>query len=1108
MFVYLSKKVALPSETHILRALSWNQEEGWIACGGKNGLLKVIKLEPPVAPAPGQAPQSNLSMNQTLEGHHGDVTVVTWNESFQKLTTSDEEGLIIVWMLHRNMWLEEMINNRNKSIVKDMQWSSDGTKICIVYEDGAVIVGSVEGSRLWGKELTHQLSQLQWSPDSRMLLFGTPEGEVHRYDTTGKQLDPIKIKCLRLPSVLARITWFDGGGYKALAQGENPNPTLCISYECGKVQLMKNENDEDPIILDTEMIITCAAWNNTGSMLAVSGSYKSTAVVQFYTAMGIHMRTLTVPGSEKVGAVSWEGNGLRVAMTVDSVIYFANIKPDYKWCYFNGTAVYAYMKQDRPDFCVVFWDTKSDERYLKYVKKLLTVSGSGDYCVLATKAEENSTQFVLILCNAIGSPVDSKNINIEPHYMGMTKTHCIVCSEDYVYIWQYRSQVSRLLSLDATKRKIGREIAFHIDETPDLNSLYDPNKFRATGRTNSDPISCVAAGEGFFIVGRVSGVLQRYTIPHVTQEARYVLNCRPQLISVNCNASMISVIDINGILTFFDTKEKGGKHLETERKDVWDMKWSTDNPDMIVIMEKARMHVLTNLESEDPVISSGYLCDFKDLEIKAVLLDDIMKSPDVPGKAEELVLNFESKALRDTKSMVQTMDLRDAYDHVDRNPHPRLWKILAEAAIEKLDFDIAHKAFVKCDDYQGIKFVNKVKKLDDVNKQKAEVAIYFKNFDEAENIYKSIDRRDLALEMRSRIGDWFKVVQLLQQGVGSDEMFTVAYNQMGEYYSDRFRWNKAAAHFASAQNNERLIESYYHLEDFEGLSKMIEVLPDESPLLQQLGDMFQGVGLCEEAVQAYLKAGNVRQAIDCCVLLNQWNQAVELAEKFNFVQIEGLLSRYANHLIEENKKVEAIQLYRKANRNTEAAKILNKIAKDMSKEQTSPTLLKKIYVMAALEVDSYKKRMFEAQLTGQTTTAQTLESLITSDINTMTDKTLDNPWRGAEAYHFYLMAQRQLYNGDYESALKTSIRLGEYENVLDTRDIYSLIALSAFYSGFYKECSRALVKLENLSNQREEEREAYEALSVAIFSKYTPKNPNERMVPCPGKGCTSTVSSM
>ena len=38
---------------------------------------------------------------------------------------------------------------------------------------------------------------------------------------------------------------------------------------------------------------------------------------------------------------------------------------------------------------------------------------------------------------------------------------------------------------------------------------------------------------------------------------------------------------------------------------------------------------------------------------------------------------------------------------------------------------------------------------------------------------------------------------------------------------------------------------------------------------------------------APLQAGDTKKAIDCCVLLNQWDQAVTLAQQHNFPQIEA-----------------------------------------------------------------------------------------------------------------------------------------------------------------------------------------------------------------------------
>lgn len=86
----------------------------------------------------------------------------------------------------QDAWYEEMTNDRKKSTVKGMAWTTDGQKICIVYEDGAIIVGSVDGNRIWGKELKNtSLTGVQWNPDGRLLLFSLRNGEVHLYDNQG-----------------------------------------------------------------------------------------------------------------------------------------------------------------------------------------------------------------------------------------------------------------------------------------------------------------------------------------------------------------------------------------------------------------------------------------------------------------------------------------------------------------------------------------------------------------------------------------------------------------------------------------------------------------------------------------------------------------------------------------------------------------------------------------------------------------------------------------------------------------------------------------------------------------------------------------------------------
>jgi len=104
-----------------------------------------------------------------------------------------------------------------------------------------------------------------------------------------------------------------------------------------------------------------------------------------------------------------------------------------------------------------------------------------------------------------------------------------------------------------------------------------------------------------------------------------------------------------------------------------------------------------DFEPEEPVLTPGYLCDFTDLEVKAILLDEILKDPE-SIKADvmaSMIVKYECKSLRDTREHLASISLKDAIAFVEQNPHPWLWKLIVESALEKLDFDVATRGFVR-----------------------------------------------------------------------------------------------------------------------------------------------------------------------------------------------------------------------------------------------------------------------------------------------------------------------------------------------------------------------------------------------------------------------------
>lgn len=345
-----------------------------------------------------------------------------------------------------------------------------------------------------------------------------------------------------------------------------------------------------------------------------------------------------------------------------------------------------------------------------------------------------------------------------------------------------------------------RDKRYHIDDTPAgiVEVINDLDKGGYEPPPNMDPtldpICCVAISENILLIGRRSGSIHEYTVPNVALRNRHSISNRPYEIAINCNSTRAAVIDASGLLQAIDLVDSrelsaGSTHIgRIERKDVWTMCWAKDNPQLLAIMEKTRMYVFRGTDPEEPISCSGYIGNFEDLEITGVLLDDIIIGSTTPDNNTHL-LQLRVKSLRDTEELLAHVGITEAKQFIEDNPHPRLWRLLAEAALKILDLEIAENSFVRCSNYSGIHLIKKLKTIQTETLQKAEIAAFFGNFDEAEKLYIDADRRDLAIELRQTLCDWFRTVQLYRIGPGiSDQQMERAWKEIGDHFASLRVW--------------------------------------------------------------------------------------------------------------------------------------------------------------------------------------------------------------------------------------------------------------------------------------------------------------------------------
>ena len=317
--------------------------EGWLATGNIRGIVGVTytscacrkKLSPGMILGDLHPSGNNDSLNHNLplrtnynlRGHRSEVTLVKWNEPYQKLATCDSSGIIFVWIKYEGRWSIELINDRSTPVT-DFSWSHDGRMALICYTDGFVLVGSVTGQRYWSSMLNlegcHTTCGI-WTPDDQHVLFGTSNGNIIVIGVSGNVVtqipirDAVEITCMTWscerfkmedtedspppppppapgnnannnlndnhsatnqsssspfsssqsnPSSSRTTTRELGSNNK---QGRKRDFTLAVCFKDGVVFLLKNYDDLFPIVIPSCLSAVKIEWSNSGDILAICG---------------------------------------------------------------------------------------------------------------------------------------------------------------------------------------------------------------------------------------------------------------------------------------------------------------------------------------------------------------------------------------------------------------------------------------------------------------------------------------------------------------------------------------------------------------------------------------------------------------------------------------------------------------------------------------------------------------------------------------------------------------------------------------------------------------------------------------------------------------------
>lgn len=190
--------------------------------------------------------------------------------------------------------------------------------------------------------------------------------------------------------------------------------------------------------------------------------------------------------------------------------------------------------------------------------------------------------------------------------------------------------------------------------------------------------------------------MHRYRLPDVQQQYVFKVGIPPaRQLSLNCAGNRLALINRHWTLKFYTVADPTQMVVVPgfERKDVWNVEWDMvglwcchpckirlcvserrilqEKDDTLAVMEKSRLVVIRGIDAEEPISNAGWICQFRDLTVRTVLLDEVFKWPEQVNKFQ--FVDIEIRVLKQIKDLIHANKIQEAIGLIEKNNHPKLW---------------------------------------------------------------------------------------------------------------------------------------------------------------------------------------------------------------------------------------------------------------------------------------------------------------------------------------------------------------------------------------------------------------------------------------------------